>query len=245
MRYKEKIYEDLDVVLSCKELKKEFLIGGKMQPIIKGINLSFKRGEFVSIMGPSGSGKSTLLYLLSGIEKPTGGTITMLGKNLEEYTEKEINFLRSRDISFVFQNYNLIPTFSVYENIVTPLYLGKLPVIESEIDEILDLLEMKKHKNSPVVQLSGGEQQRVAIARALANKPEIIFSDEATGNLDSKGRTVVMEMFEKINTYTDITIIQVTHDPTCAGYSDRLIKIVDGLVESDTKVKKTKGKTKE
>ncbi len=241
-RLVEKNYDDLEVVLSCKDLRKEFKIGESVEAIIKGINLSFKRGEFVSIMGPSGSGKSTLLYLLSGIEEATSGEVKLLGKEIKEYSASEISLVRSRDISFVFQNYNLIPNFSVYENVITPLCLGKLPIVEKEIDDILDLLGILKHKNREVVQLSGGEQQRVAIARALANKPEIIFSDEATGNLDSKGRTVVMEMFQKINELTDITIIQVTHDPTCAEYSDRLIRIEDGLVSSDTMLTKKKGK---
>lgn len=234
----EKTYDDLDVVLSCKDLKKDFVIGGRVTPVIKGITLSFKRGEFVTIMGPSGSGKSTLLYLLSGIESYTSGSVELLGKEINDYTAKEMNYLRSRDISFVFQNYNLIQNFSVYENIITPLCLGKLPIIEKEIDDILELLGLTKYKHSEVVQLSGGEQQRVAIARALVNKPEIIFSDEATGNLDIKGRNTVMEMFRKINTFTDITIIQVTHDYQCAEYSDRLINIVDGAVESDTMIKK-------
>ena len=238
MKYAEKTYDDLKVVLSCKNLRKDFIVGGKMTPVIRGVSLSFKRGEFVSIMGPSGSGKSTLLYLLSGIENPTSGSIEMLGKDLKDYTPMEINFLRSRDISFVFQNYNLIENFSVYENIIAPLLLGDLPVIEKEIDEILKMLNIEKIKYSPVVQLSGGEQQRVAIARALVNKPEIIFADEATGNLDSKGRTVVMKMFEKINKYTDITIIQVTHDMSCAEFSDRLIVIEDGQIKSDEKLRK-------
>lgn len=224
-------------VLSCQNLVKDFDVAGKIQHVIKGITLSFKQGEFVSIMGQSGSGKSTFMYLLSGIEKNTSGKIMMLGKDLSKYSSREISKLRSTQISFVFQSYNLIPNFTVYENVITPLCLGKKKVKEQEIDAILQRVGIRKYKNSEVSKLSGGEQQRVAIARALVTQPKIMFADEATGNLDSKTRVEVMTLFKEINKETGVTIIQVTHDPLCARYGDRVITLKDGTIISDEKVK--------
>lgn len=224
-------------VLSCQKLAKDFDIAGKVQHVIKGVDLSFKQGEFVSIMGQSGSGKSTLMYLLSGIEKLTSGKVIMLGKDLSSYSAKEISNLRSTQISFVFQSYNLIPNFTVYENVITPLCLGKLKINENEIDAVLERVGIRKYKHSEVVKLSGGEQQRVAIARALVSKPKIMFADEATGNLDTKTRAEVMTLFREINKEIGVTIIQVTHDPLCAKYGERIITLKDGVVVGDERLK--------
>lgn len=224
-------------ILKCEKLVKDFDVAGKIQHVIKGITLSFKQGEFVSIMGQSGSGKSTLMYLLSGIEKLTTGKVIMLGKDLKDYSSKEMSKLRSTQISFVFQSYNLIPNFTVYENVITPLCLGRLKINEAEIDAILERVGIRKYKHSEVVKLSGGEQQRVAIARALVSKPKIMFADEATGNLDTKTRAEVMTLFHEINKETGVTIIQVTHDPLCAKYGDRVITLKDGLIVGDERLK--------
>ncbi len=243
------INNDENFILTAENLIKDFEATSGVNRVIKGISCSFKQGEFVSIMGASGSGKSTLLYLLSGIESLTSGTVKILGKDISKLNQKELSKLRSRDISFVFQSYNLIPNFTVYENVVTPLMLGRQKVNEDEIDEILKRVDLYKYKHKDASKLSGGEQQRVAIARALISKPKIMFADEATGNLDSKNGTEIMQLFKKVNEETNMTIIQVTHSKEVAMYGNRLITIKDGLIMSDEKIsqneeKNTKSKGK-
>ena len=243
------INNDENFILTAENLIKDFEATSGVNRVIKGISCSFKQGEFVSIMGASGSGKSTLLYLLSGIESLTSGTVKILGKDISKLNQKELSKLRSRDISFVFQSYNLIPNFTVYENVVTPLMLGRQKVNEDEIDEILKRVDLYKYKHKDASKLSGGERQRVAIARALISKPKIMFADEATGNLDSKNGTEIMQLFKKVNEETNMTIIQVTHSKEVAMYGNRLITIKDGLIMSDEKIsqneeKNTKSKGK-
>ena len=229
-----------EVVLVADNLFKEFNSASGTTEVIKGISCSFKQGEFVSIMGPSGAGKSVLLYLLSGIEDLTKGQVKILGKDINKLNERELSKLRSTDISFVFQSYNLIPNFTVYENIITPLLLAKRKVDEEEVDRILKSVDLFRYKHKESTKLSGGEQQRVAIARALISKPKIMFADEATGNLDSKNSMEIMKLFKKVNKETNVTIIQVTHSKEVAMYGDRLIIIKDGLILSDKKIDKNK-----
>ena len=226
------------VVLSATNLTKDFVVGGRKLSIVRGIDCSFVEGEFVSVMGPSGSGKSTLLYLLSGIEKPTSGRIEILGQNLAAMTQKQLSFLRANEMSFVFQSYNLINHFTVYENVITPLLIAKRAIDEDKVNQVLMSVGMYDFKNSPVGILSGGEQQRVAIARALIIDPKIIFADEPTGNLDSKSMVEVMNIFRRIANQQKITIIQVTHSERCAQFSDRVINILDGKVRNVADVKK-------
>ena len=230
--------KEKQIVLEAKGLVKEFDVGGRKIPVIKGINCSFVEGEFVSIMGPSGSGKSTLLYLLSGIESVTSGQIFILGKELTKMTAKELSKMRAHDISFVFQSYNLINHFTVYENVITPLLIGKQKIDEDKVDKILMSVGMFDFKHTPVSVLSGGEQQRVAIARALVTDPKIMFADEATGNLDSKSMVEVMNIFRRIANQQKITIIQVTHSERCAQFSDRVINLLDGKIRNIAEIKK-------
>lgn len=221
------------IVLSCHKLVKDFTVAGKQTRVIKGISCDFGQGEFVSIMGPSGSGKSTFMYLLSGIEKKTSGSVQILGKEIDKFSTKEMSKLRSSDISFIFQAYNLIPNFTVYENVITPLLIGKKKVNEQLVDSVLESLGVLKYKKSPVTMLSGGEQQRVAIARALVTRPKILFADEATGNLDSKTVVAVMRILQQINKQYGITIIHVTHSEECARYGKRILRVLDGNIIKD------------
>ncbi|WP_084415603.1 ABC transporter ATP-binding protein [Haloplasma contractile] len=200
--------------------------------VLKGIDLTIKKGEFVSIMGPSGSGKSTLLYLIGGLDKATDGTILVNNKELSVMKDKEQSILRRRDIGFVFQFYNLIPNLNVEENILLPILLdgGKLKDYKEKLDKILEVVGLKDRRTHKPRELSGGQQQRVAIARALINEPDLILADEPIGNLDSKTGTEIMELFKKINREQGKTIVQVTHSREAAEYGTRIVNLLDGKV---------------
>jgi putative ABC transport system ATP-binding protein len=221
-------------VIEVKDLNKIFVNGKQESHILKNINLTVKQGEFVSIMGPSGSGKSTLLYLLGGLDQPTTGSVMINGTDLSTLNDKKLSSMRNEEIGFVFQFYNLVPNLSVEDNIALPLMLSgkKLSNYKDKIDEVLDIIGMKDKRKLTPRELSGGQQQRVAIARALVFDPDIIFLDEPIGNLDSKTGMKIMELFRKINKKYGKTIIQVTHSEESAKYGSKLVRIVDGEIES-------------
>ena len=221
-------------VIEVKDLNKIFVNGKQESHILKNINLTVKQGEFVSIMGPSGSGKSTLLYLLGGLDQPTTGSVMINGTDLSTLNDKKLSSMRNEEIGFVFQFYNLVPNLSVEDNIALPLMLSgkKLSNYKDKINEVLDIIGMKDKRKLTPRELSGGQQQRVAIARALVFDPDIIFLDEPIGNLDSKTGMKIMELFRKINKKYGKTIIQVTHSEESAKYGSKLVRIVDGEIES-------------
>ncbi|MFA6324784.1 MAG: ABC transporter ATP-binding protein [Candidatus Paceibacterota bacterium] len=207
--------------------------------VLKGLNFSIKKGEFVSIMGPSGSGKSTLLHILGFLDNHTSGEYLFNEKKYSDYTENETADIRNQEMGFVFQQFNLLQQESVYSNILLPLIYSSIPEKEwdSRIREVIDLVGLTHRTNYRTSKLSGGEKQRVAIARALINKPNVIFADEPTGNLDSKSGQVIMETLQRLHDEFGHTIILITHETYTAEHADRIIRIKDGLVESDTKVK--------
>jgi len=223
-----KLYNAVDII----RLNKSYRMGKLTIPVLKDINLSFKKGEFISIMGPSGSGKSTLLYLIGGLDDPSSGTISIKGMNLTVMNDKQKSVMRRRTIGFVFQFYNLVPNLNVEENIMLPVLLdGKNPKkYKNDLDEIIEIVGLAERRKHTPNELSGGQQQRVAIARALINKPEIILADEPIGNLDSKTGTEVMELLRTINSERGNTIIQVTHSEEAAQYSKRIVRLRDGMV---------------
>lgn len=199
------------------------------------VDLTVEEGEFVAVMGPSGSGKSTLLHLLGGLDSPTSGAILLDGKVVSSLSDKEATLLRRRNIGFVFQFYNLLPTLSAEENILLPLLIdGKKPKgHEKEMEALMEkvgILERRSHRPS---ELSGGEQQRVSLARALITKPKILLADEPTGNLDSRTGSQVMELLALLSEEMKQTIIMVTHDPKAASYADRLVYLVDGKIRTE------------
>lgn len=222
----------MEKVLEIKELYKNYTTENTEVEVLRDINLDIVRGEFVSIMGPSGSGKSTLLYLLGGLDKPTQGSIKINGTELSTMKDKEESLMRRRQIGFIFQFYNLIPNLNVEENIMLPILLeGKRGRnYTGHLEELLDLVGLKDRRKHRPRELSGGQQQRVAIARALINEPDIILADEPTGNLDSKTGIEVMKLLKKINREKEKTIIMVTHSKEAAGFSSKIINIVDGRV---------------
>ncbi|MFQ5358308.1 bacitracin ABC transporter ATP-binding protein [Clostridioides difficile] len=202
---------------------------------LNDINFSIEDGEFVGIMGPSGSGKTTLLNMISTIDKPTTGTMELKGKNPLLLRGEEFALFRRRELGFVFQDFNLLDTLTIGENIVLPLTLDKVSVKEQDerLNEVSTILGIKDLLGKRTFEVSGGQAQRTAIARALINNPSILLADEPTGNLDSKSSKVVMELFQKINKENKVTTMMVTHDPLAASYCSRILFIKDGSIYNE------------
>lgn len=193
-------------------------------------NLAIKSNDFISIMGPSGSGKSTLLHLISGLDKPSSGNLLYDGKDIYHFSDKGLSIFRRQRIGFIFQNFNLLPVLTARENILMPLLLDKKQPDETYLNEITELLGIQERLSHLPHELSGGQQQRVAIARALIAKPDVIFADEPTGNLDSKSGQEVMEMLQNIWRKLGKTLVVITHDHQIAQMAERQLMIVDGVL---------------
>lgn len=203
---------------------------------LNGINLDIPDHKFVIILGESGSGKTTLLNMLGGLDTPTDGDIMVNGQNITELSDEKMAEYRRQKIGFVFQHFNLIPTLTVYENIILPIILDKRKEEETYILQLLEKLGLSEKKDAYPHQLSGGQQQRVAIARAFANKPEVILADEPTGNLDSKTGQDVVDLLLKMHEVYKQTIIMITHNEKIAQYADIVIRIKDGTILNGRKV---------
>lgn len=229
-------------VLTTEKLHKEYKMGSSNVPALKGIDFIVNKGEFVAIMGPSGSGKSTLLHLIGGLDKPTDGEIILAGQRLSLLKDKQITLIRRRNVGFVFQFFNLLPTLTAEENVTLPILIdGKVTSKHRDrLDNIFELVGLSDRRRHKPEQLSGGEQQRVAIARALITEPSIVLADEPTGNLDSKTGNTIMELLRLSCNELEQTIIVVTHDPRAASFADRVVFLRDGYIakevrfESDT-----------
>lgn len=217
-------------ILQASNLTKIYGSGENEVHALDGVNFSVEKGEFVAIVGTSGSGKSTLLHMLGGLDRPTGGSVEVDGKEIFSLKDEEQTIFRRRKIGFVFQNYNLVPVLNVYENIVLPVQLdGKTPDA-SYIDSIIETLGLERKLENLPNNLSGGQQQRVAIARALASKPAIILADEPTGNLDSKTSQDVLGLLKVTSQKYGQTIVMITHNEEIAQLADRIIRIEDGKI---------------
>ena len=217
-------------ILETKDLRKVYGSGDTEVRALDGVDLTVEKGEFVAVVGTSGSGKSTLLHMLGGLDRPTGGTVTVDGKELSAMRDEELTIFRRRKIGFVFQNYNLVPVLNVYENIVLPIQLdGKAPD-KGYVDQIIETLGLGNKLQNLPNNLSGGQQQRVAIARALAAKPAIILADEPTGNLDSATSLDVMGLLKVTAQKFSQTIVMITHNEELAQMADRIIRIEDGRI---------------
>ncbi len=221
-----------ELVLNAENIKKSFVTGEVTAEVLKGVDFSLSEGEFVAILGESGSGKSTLLYILAGIDKPTEGSVALLGKNLAEISDESLAAMRRRDFSFVYQFDNLVPNLTVYENVTLPLMLDKQKESEykDRVEDILQYLGLAGRKKNYPRQLSGGEQQRTAIARALVTNPKVIFLDEPTGSLDKERGRQVMELLADINNTRKVALVMVTHSEAHAQYASRIVRVSDGLV---------------
>ena len=217
-------------ILETKDLRKVYGSGDTEVRALDGVDLTVEKGEFVAVVGTSGSGKSTLLHMLGGLDRPTGGTVTVDGRELSAMRDEELTIFRRRKIGFVFQNYNLVPVLNVYENIVLPIQLdGKTPD-QAYVDQIIETLGLEAKLQNLPGNLSGGQQQRVAIARALAAKPAIILADEPTGNLDSATSLDVMGLLKVTAQKFSQTIVMITHNEELAQMADRIIRIEDGRI---------------
>jgi putative ABC transport system ATP-binding protein len=219
------------------DLHKHYYLGEIVVHALRGVNLDFPKGDFVAIMGSSGSGKSTLLNLLGALDRPTGGQYILGGYDVSKMTDNDLSDIRNRLIGFIFQSYNLIPQYTVLENIEVPLhYRASRQAIDSEdrdrCEHLAKLVGLDGRFDHKPFQLSGGQQQRVAIARALVNNPEIILADEPTGNLDSKTEEEIMQILLDLNA-EGRTIIMVTHEDNVAELAKRQIHMKDGQVAGD------------
>jgi putative ABC transport system ATP-binding protein len=194
------------------------------------VTCEFARGQFTAIMGPSGSGKSTLMHCLAGLDRLTSGTVYIAGTDLATLDERKLTQLRRDQVGFIFQAFNLIPTLSALENITLPLDLGGRKPDQAWVDTVVTTVGLADRLAHRPSELSGGQQQRVAVARALASRPQIIFADEPTGNLDSRTGTEILTFMRKAVDELRQTIVMVTHDPSAAGYADRVIFLADGHI---------------
>lgn len=209
--------------------------GEESTKALKGVSFSIDTGEFVGIMGPSGSGKTTLLNILSGIDKATSGEVKINNRSISEMAKRELALFRRKEIGYILQDFNLLDSLTLKENIMLPMILDKKPSdeMEKKARELMKLFQIHNIANKYPYNVSGGQQQRTAVSRALINSPSIVFADEPTGNLDSKSSKGIMECFEKMNKELQSTILVVTHDVFAASFCNRVIFIKDGKIHSE------------
>ena len=207
--------------------------GDMLVTALDSVDISFETGKFSAIMGPSGSGKSTLMHCMAGLDNLSSGKVFIGDTDLTELSEKELTLLRRSNIGFIFQSFNLVPTLNALENITLPIDLSGNKVDTDWIDQITEVVNLSDRLKHKPNELSGGQQQRVAVSRALASKPNIIFADEPTGNLDSKTGNEILDFMRLATADLNQTIVMVTHDPVAASYSDRVIFLEDGKVSGE------------
>lgn len=224
-------------VIRLAGLAKAYNVGTPVETeVLHGLDLSLEQGEFAALIGPSGSGKSTLLNIIGLLERPTGGLLSIDGRDTARLSEAELTQLRGRSIGFVFQFHHLLPAFSALENVMMPAIVARgAPDDEAEATalQLLDAVGLKAHARKKPGELSGGQQQRVAIARALALKPRLILADEPTGNLDTARSREIMDLLAALNRDQGITVVMVTHEADMAAYAHRIVRLVDGRIASD------------
>lgn len=222
------------VIIEMQNVRREYSVGDTKIYALRDVSFQIKQGEFVSIMGPSGSGKSTCMNMIGCLDKPSSGTVKIDGKETALMNENELAVLRNKTVGFVFQQYFLLPSMSVLENVMLPLRYAGIPRAQrmQTATEALKKVGLENRMNHRPHELSGGQKQRVAIARATVTCPKIILADEPTGALDSETGRSVMHMFREINE-TGTTVVIVTHDPGIGKSVDRCIKILDGLIQND------------
>ncbi|AVI51408.1 macrolide ABC transporter ATP-binding protein [Pukyongia salina] len=228
----------MDYVIKIRGIRRDFPLGQEVVKVLMGIDLDIERGEYVALMGPSGSGKSTLMNILGCLDTPTAGTYELNGKDVSNMTDDELAEIRNTEIGFVFQTFNLLPRTTALENVALPMIYAGASKSQRKLraEEVLSDVGLADRMDHKPNQLSGGQRQRVAVGRALVNKPSIILADEPTGNLDSKTSDEIMNLFDEIHRNGN-TVIIVTHEEDIAAHAHRIIRLRDGMVESDTRIK--------
>jgi putative ABC transport system ATP-binding protein len=223
-----------NISIEAINLKKVYLRGSEEIPAVNDVSMRINQGDFISIIGPSGSGKTTLINLLGFLDNPTSGELYLGGRSIFNHakplSERKLTKIRRETFGYIFQNFYLIPTLTVMENVVLPLTFYRKPGTENEAVKLLQLLGMEHRKNHLPGQISGGEMQRVAIARAMVNMPEILLADEPTGNLDTKRSTEIVQVLQELNRKVGLTIIMVTHNQDLARHADRMFEMKDGQI---------------
>ncbi len=230
-------------IIQVESVRKQYRLGQVTVEALADVDFAVNEGEFVAIMGPSGSGKSTLLHLLGGLDQLTNGEVTLAGKRLSVLKDDAITLVRRRNVGFIFQFYNLIPTLTAEENIALPLIIDgkRVSQHQARIDQLLNLVGIADRRHHKPDQLSGGQQQRVAIARAFVTQPSIVLADEPTGNLDSKSGDEVLTLLRRSCDEFGQTIIMVTHDPKAASFADRVVFLKDGRIVDELKLNDERG----
>ena len=228
----------MNTIIETKDVHKTYGMNGISVEALRGVDLAVSAGEFVAIVGPSGSGKSSLLHLIGAMDHPTSGEVFFHGLNLSKLSDGQRTDLRAREVGFVFQTFNLLPTMTVFENVEIAMRLAGKKRAERlvRVTELLQLVGLGERFSHRPRHLSGGERQRVAIARALANHPSLLLADEPTGNLDTKIGGEILEFFRKVCDKDGQTVIMVTHDFRAASYADRVLVLRDGRVRGETRL---------
>ena len=221
-------------ILQTTELKKYYGAKPNITRALDGVTLSIEKGEFVAIVGTSGSGKSTLLNMIGGLDVPTSGKVIVDGRELSTLKDEQLTIFRRRKIGFIFQNYNLVPVLNVYENIVLPVELDGNKVDKKFMKEVVQMLGLEDKLNNMPNNLSGGQQQRVAIARALIAKPDVIFADEPTGNLDTENSTQIIQLLSRLAHEENCCVVVVTHDLEVAKAADVVFRMDSGRLKEET-----------
>lgn len=217
-------------VVTATDLSRRYGEGEAAVDALRGVSLSVGMGELVAVMGPSGSGKSTLLHCISALDRLTSGTVELAGVDLSTLSDKELTLLRRRAIGFVFQSFNLVPTLNLRENVTLPIDLAGDSIDQAWYEEVISRLDLGDRLTHRPSELSGGQQQRAAVARALVTRPDVVFADEPTGNLDSRSGSELLQLLRSTVDDHDQTIVMVTHDAGAAAYSDRVVFLMDGHI---------------
>ena len=223
-------------IIHINQITKSYIMGKQVLPVLKGVSLDIFKSEYVALMGPSGSGKSTLMNILGCLDTPTSGLYILNGNDVSQMNDNDLAEIRNKEIGFVFQQFNLLPRLTALENVALPLVYAGLSkkMRNKKAMEVLDMVNLSDRSHHKPNELSGGQSQRVAIARALVNDPAIILADEPTGNLDTKTSYEIMEIFGRIHNAGN-TVILVTHEEDIANHAHRIIRLRDGVIESDVK----------
>ncbi len=226
-------------IISIEHLTKRFPVGKGEFTALKDINLEFRKGEFAGLVGPSGSGKTTMLNIIGSLDSPSEGKAMVLGRSIADLSHQEAAALRNRHIGFIFQEYHLLPVYTVYENVEFSLLLQGMEASKRKkaVMEALEWVDLTDKVDSKPAKLSGGESQRVAIARAMVKRPEILLADEPSANLDAKNAHNILQLMKKLNQELETTFIFSTHDEKVMQYLDRIISLEDGKVVKDEKMK--------